>query len=230
MIKAEKKLSIAFYWHMHQPVYQLNADSDYLMPWVRLHAVKDYLDMLLVTEKFENLKLNFNLVPALLDALIEYGDENVHDIHSRLSVTDINKFTEDDKEFVLNNFFDAEYSSMIFPHEYYNELYQRRFSNESSNINSFSDQEYSDIMAWFNLVWIDSIFPDKIPKLKELIEKEKNVIELEKRRALTGNKIAVDTLVVVAKWLERDEQKLRDLKYINNTGIRRGEALDEYIK
>lgn len=67
-------------------------------------------------------------------------------------------------------------------------------------------------------------------ELKELIEKEKNVIELEKRRALARNKIAVDALVVVAKWLERDEQKLRDLKYINNTGIRRGEVLDEYIK
>ena len=40
-----KKLSIAFVWHMHQPMYKLNADSDYLMPWVRLHAVKDYLDI-----------------------------------------------------------------------------------------------------------------------------------------------------------------------------------------
>ena len=40
MMSQAKKLSIAFYWHMHQPVYQLSPEGDYLMPWVRLHAVK----------------------------------------------------------------------------------------------------------------------------------------------------------------------------------------------
>ena len=48
MVGNTKKLSIAFYWHMHQPVYQLTPDSDYIMPWTRLHAVKDYLDMLTI--------------------------------------------------------------------------------------------------------------------------------------------------------------------------------------
>ena len=39
MNKRVKKLSLAIYWHMHQPVYEL--EGTYLMPWVRLHAVKD---------------------------------------------------------------------------------------------------------------------------------------------------------------------------------------------
>ena len=174
MGNSEKKLSIAFYWHMHQPVYQLNSDSDYLMPWVRLHGVKDYLDMLLIMEKFEKLKLNFNLSPCLLDAIINYGKNNYHDIHSRLTVTNISDFTNDDKEFVLNNFFDVEYSSMIFPYETYNELYQKRFASERVDINSFSEQEYSDIMALFNLVWIDPIYQNIYPELKSLIKKGKN--------------------------------------------------------
>ena len=108
-----KKLSIAFYWHMHQPVYQLTPDGDYIMPWVRLHAVKDYLDMPLFVEKFKNLKLNFNIVPVLFDALIDYGEKGLHDIHSRLTVTDIDDLTDDDKEFIINNFFDSNYHSMI---------------------------------------------------------------------------------------------------------------------
>ena len=66
MMSKTKKLSIAFYWHMHQPVYQLTPDGDYLMPWVRLHAVKDYLDMVEILSKFKKLKLNFNLVLVLL--------------------------------------------------------------------------------------------------------------------------------------------------------------------
>lgn len=171
MAANEKKLSIAFYWHMHQPVYQLNSDSDYLMPWVRLHAVKDYLDMLLIIDEFKNIKLNFNLVPVLLDALIEYGEKDYHDIHSRLTVTSIADLTNDDKEFILNNFFDANYQSMIFHHEHYSKLYQKRFASEKVNINDFSEQEFSDIMAWFNLAWFDPTHKSKYPELKELLNK-----------------------------------------------------------
>lgn len=173
MMSVGKKLSIAFYWHMHQPVYQLNPDGDYLMPWVRLHGVKDYLDMLLIMKNFKELKLNFNLVPILLDAFIDYGEKEYHDIHSRLTITDISELTKDDKEFILNNFFDANYSSMIFPHEQYNELYQKRFADEKANIDDFSQQEYSDIMAWFNLTWIDPVYKKMFPEFKALLKKGK---------------------------------------------------------
>lgn len=173
MMSVGKKLSIAFYWHMHQPVYQLNPDGDYLMPWVRLHGVKDYLDMLLIMKNFKDLKLNFNLVPILLDAFIDYGEKEYHDIHSRLTITDIAELTKDDKEFILNNFFDANYSSMIFPHEHYNELYQKRFADEKADIEDFSQQEYSDIMAWFNLTWIDPVYKKMFPEFKALLKKGK---------------------------------------------------------
>ena len=104
MMSQTKKLSIAFYWHMHQPVYQLTPDGDYIMPWVRLHAVKDYLDMAMWVNKFENLKLNFNFVPVLFDSIIEYADHGAHDIHSRLTITPEEKLNEKDKIFILNNF------------------------------------------------------------------------------------------------------------------------------
>ncbi|MFQ8626541.1 MAG: hypothetical protein ACLSA2_08860 [Candidatus Gastranaerophilaceae bacterium] len=48
--------------------------------------MKDYLDMVLILENFK-IKLNFNLVPVLLDSLIDYGENDLHDIHSRLTVT-----------------------------------------------------------------------------------------------------------------------------------------------
>lgn len=174
MMSVGKKLSIAFYWHMHQPVYQLNSESDYLMPWVRLHGVKDYLDMVLILNNFKELKLNFNLVPALLDALIDYGEKNYHDIHSRLTISDVSEFTNDDKEFILNNFFDANYASMIYHHEPYSKLYQKRCSSENSSINDFSNQEYADIMAWFNLSWIDPTYKYMFPELQKILDKESN--------------------------------------------------------
>lgn len=173
MMSQTKKLSIAFYWHMHQPVYQLTPTGDYLMPWVRLHAVKDYLDMVLILEKFPKIKLNFNLVPVLLDSLIDYGENDLHDIHSRLTITDIEDLTADDKEFIINNFFDANFQSMILPSEEYNRLYQKYQMNPENDINMFSNQEYSDLMALFNLAWFDPIYKNIYPELKKLIKKGK---------------------------------------------------------
>lgn len=183
-----KKLSVAFYWHMHQPVYQLSPDGDYLMPWVRLHAVKDYLDMALKVEQFKNIKLNFNLVPVLLDSLIDYGENDMHDLHSRLTISPVEELDEEDKEFIINNFFDANYQSMIFPYEKYNELYQKRLANIDEGIKVFSEQEYSDLMAWFNLVWFDPIYKNKYPEIKKLLKKgsgftledRKTIIELQR--------------------------------------------------
>lgn len=172
MMSQNKKLSIAFYWHMHQPVYQMTPTGDYLMPWVRLHAIKDYLDMLMFVDKFKNLKLNFNLVPVLLDSLIDYGENNFHDIHSRLTVTE--NLTDVDKEFIINNFFDANYHSMILPNAEYNRLYQKYQTAKDNDISVFSEQEYSDLMALFNLAWFDPSHKNKYPELRKLIKKEKN--------------------------------------------------------
>ena len=174
MMSQTKKLSIAFYWHMHQPVYQLSPTGDYIMPWVRLHAVKDYLDMLIIINRFKKLKLNFNLVPVLLDALIDYGENEFHDIHSRLTVSDVENLNDDDKEFIINNFFDANYHSMILQHKEYRRLFQKYQSSAENDISIFSNQEYSDLMALFNLVWFDPIYKSMYPDLKKLLKKGKN--------------------------------------------------------
>lgn len=174
MMSQNKKLSIAFYWHMHQPVYQLSPEGDYLMSWVRLHAVKDYLDMLTIIEEFKNIKLNINLVPVLLDSLIDYGEYGAHDLHSRLSITPIEDLSVEDKEFILNNFFDANYKTMIYPYPAYNKLFRKRQSVSDVNVEEFSNQEFSDLMALFNLVWFDPSYAEVYPELKRLFKKGKN--------------------------------------------------------
>ncbi len=174
MMSQSKKLSIAFYWHMHQPVYQLTTNGDYLMPWVRLHAVKDYLDMALWAKKFDRLKLNFNFVPALLDAIIDYAEKNAHDIHSRLTITPEEQLNHEDKIFILNNFFDSNYQTMILTNEEYHRLYQIVQAHGTVNTEIFTNQEYADIMALFNLAWIDPSFKTSNKELKRLVKKGKN--------------------------------------------------------
>ena len=156
---------------MHQPAYKLNPESDFLLPWVRMHAVKDYLDMVLIMKDFPKLKLNFNLVPLLLQSLIDYGQNHAQDVHSKLSVTPIEELTDDDKRLILANFFDANFTAMISHHEEYERLYKKRVIDNVYDINEYTDQEYSDIMAWFNLAWFDPIYGEIYPELKQLAEK-----------------------------------------------------------
>ncbi len=144
------------------------------MPWVRLHAVKDYLDMALWTKKFEKLKLNFNFVPILVDSIIDYGEKEAHDIHSRMTITPENELTKEDKIFILNNFFDANYQTMILSNPEYHRLYQIVQAEGTNDVSILSNQEYADLMALFNLAWIDPSFKTSNSELKKLIKKGKN--------------------------------------------------------
>ena len=162
-----KKLAVAFIWHMHQPCYKDENSGLYLMPWVRLHAVKDYLDMLLLTTEFPNIKQTFNLVPLLLDQIEDYANNDAHDIHSNLTIRDIDEFSRDDKEFVLSNFFAANYAHQVEPHPRYLELYNKYF-NEQASVEEFSNQELSDIMMLFNLAWFDPLHVEKNQELADL--------------------------------------------------------------
>lgn len=164
-----KKLSLAIYWHMHQPVYEI--EGTYLMPWARLHAVKDYLDMELFLERFPKLKLNFDVVPALVDTIIDYSN-GANDIHSELTTSDVENLTDEEKSFILNNFFSPKFETMLFKSENYKNLYQKRFAKDVCNPAEFNNQELSDLMALFNLVWIDPIHFTRYPRLQELWDKQ----------------------------------------------------------
>ena len=167
-----KKLNIAFIWHFHQPNYQADYDGDFLLPWARLHATKDYLDMLKWTDKFKNLKLNFDFSPVLLTALQKYS-EGASDLHLKLFLKDTKELDENEKIFILNNYFDLNYKNMVLKRPYFTELYNKRANAENLNVEMFNSQEYSDIMANFTLLWIDESFRDEYKELDEIFDKQK---------------------------------------------------------
>lgn len=178
-----KKMNIAFVWHFHQPLYQENQNGDFLMPWVRLHATKDYLDMLLRVADFRKIKLNFNLSPVLVDSIEKYI-QGFKDIHLKLLLCDIETLDNDDKLFILENFFDVNYSNMLLERKYFVELYEKRiqYAQDPEITNKFTSQEYADIMANFTLCWIDKRFSDKYEGLRELLEKERGYTFNDRQR------------------------------------------------
>ncbi|TAN54398.1 MAG: hypothetical protein EPN19_06350, partial [Betaproteobacteria bacterium] len=48
-----RRLDLVLLWHMHQPDYRDHASGEFALPWVYLHAIKDYADMAWHLERHE---------------------------------------------------------------------------------------------------------------------------------------------------------------------------------
>ena len=73
-------LNVVLCWHMHQPDYRDHVRDEFQLPWVYLHAIKDYVDMAAHIEAVPGAKAVFNFSPVLLDQLAIYE----HQIEGRL--------------------------------------------------------------------------------------------------------------------------------------------------
>jgi alpha-amylase/alpha-mannosidase (GH57 family) len=66
---------LAFLWHMHQPDYRHPESGQFVLPWVLLHAIKDYSDMAAHLERHPDIRCTVNFVPVLLDQIEDYATQ-----------------------------------------------------------------------------------------------------------------------------------------------------------
>ncbi len=181
----DSPLYIAFLWHFHQPNYKDPHTGIYRLPWVRLHGIKDYLDMVKRVEKFPSLKLTFNIVPSLMEQLNDYVENDAKDIYLLLTLKNPNDLTEAEKIFILENFFLANWDNMIKPYPRYYELLQKRgfrfTKKDLAKVSRyFSEGDIRDLQVLFNLSWVDPIFRDADPFLKGLMQRGRDFNENDK--------------------------------------------------
>lgn len=178
------ELTVCFIWHMHQPDYKDQLSGRYMMPWVRLHAIKDYLDMVTVLSEFPKIRQTFNLVPSLIEQLKDYSQPGVWDRHQEVTLREV--YTPEDRLFILERFFDAHPDRMIGALPTYRKLHERRnqFKTAAEGVSAFSDQEFSDITALFNLCWFDPQWMAKYPELSAMAARGKNFTLAERARIL----------------------------------------------
>ncbi|MCM8765659.1 MAG: glycoside hydrolase family 57 protein, partial [Candidatus Omnitrophica bacterium] len=182
-------LYLAFLWHMHQPYYKNLLTGEVYLPWVRLHGIKDYLDMLIILERYPRIKATFNLVPSLIDQLEDYTKGNIRDIYLEISRKNAEDLSLEDKIFLLTRFFNLNWQTMLKPYPRYQQLLQKRGESVSHKhtlqvLKNFTSQDFRDLIVWFNLSWFDPYFKENIPELKELIKKGKHFSEEEKNLVL----------------------------------------------
>ena len=129
-------LYVAFIWHQHQPLYKSpnsennseNEKGQYRLPWVRLHGTKDYLDLILILEKYPKLHQTVNLVPSLILQLEDYAKGKAIDPYLAVALTPNDQLTLEQKHFIVEHFFDGNHHTLVDPHPRYSFLYeQKRF-------------------------------------------------------------------------------------------------------
>ena len=146
-----KKLYLSLLWHQHQPYYKNDSDGRFYMPWVYLHALKDYYEMAAHVEK-SGVKAVFNYVPSLLIQLKEYTDFNAADNFLILMRKQTSSLTQEERQLVLNQCCMANFNTMIKPIKRFYELHQKIVAS-NGNAADFSDAEILDLEVVYILSW-----------------------------------------------------------------------------
>lgn len=190
-------VSLAILWHFHQPMYSKPDDCTLPLPWVRLHCIKDYLDMLRHVQQYPDVHITFNFTPSLLMQIETYKNRLCTDKQFLLFKKPAAHLTPDEKRDILRDFFLAHWERMIKPNKRYLSLLLKRGKNivedELASIaQTFTEQELRDLQIWANLVWIDPLFRQDI---KDLYTKGKNFTEEDKDRVIQVQNGIIDTLI-----------------------------------
>lgn len=141
---------LALIWHQHQPRYPFRPGTRvFEQPWVRLHAAKDYADMVLLVREFPGLRVTFNLTPILLEQLDEYA-RGATDRHAELAAQDPATWSSAVRREAADRFFQVS-DPMLAQWPQLSHLKAKGWT-------TFTAQDWRDAATLFHLAWTDRMF------------------------------------------------------------------------
>ena len=156
-----KRLDLVFLWHMHQPDYRDHVNGEFVLPWVYLHALKDYSDMAAHLERHPKIRAVVNFVPVLLDQIEDYCAQfdsgRFRDPLLRLlAQDDLNPIGTSDRKLLLEACFRSNHSTMLEPFPHYQRLHEIHtlLTREGDTALAYLSGDYfADLVIWYHLVW-----------------------------------------------------------------------------
>ena len=189
----EPGLDIVFLWHMHQPDYRAPEDRDYALPWVYLHALKDYSDMAAHLERHPKMRGVVNFVPVLLEQIEDYVEQlesnELRDPLLRLLAHPAPEaLTSAEKLFAVEACFRANRQMMVEPFPAYKrlaDLHQMVHGHGQGAIDYLSGHYFSDLVTWYHLAWTGETVRRQNPLVAELMGRGAR-FTFDERTALLG--------------------------------------------
>ena len=150
------RIHLVLLWHMHQPQYRDPETGRYVLPWTRLHALKDYWGMVRVLEEFPRVHATFNVVPSLGIQLEEYASGRFAEPWFDLACRAAEGLTHEEKTELLARAFQVNFENLMARWPRYIELYQwSRRSDTSNPLVSFATRDWRDLQVLSQLAWMD---------------------------------------------------------------------------
>jgi alpha-amylase/alpha-mannosidase (GH57 family) len=166
-------IRVVILWHQHQPYYKDLVTGEYRLPWVRLHALKDYYGMVKLLDEFPNVHQTFNLVPSLITQIQDYVGGTAQDPFFEVASRPAKDLTTDERQFALRYLFQANPVNMIGRYPRYRELWDKfRGAGENAEraAKYFVPQDFTDLQVLSQLAWFDEFFLED-PLVAELVQK-----------------------------------------------------------
>ncbi len=192
-----RSLDVAFVWHMHQPYYRISDSGAFEMPWVRLHAVKDYVTMVEILEGYPGLRQTFNLVPSLVEQLLEYATGQYVDTYEEHTRKPAAELSRSERSFLLGVMCERSSHPRARRYPRYLELALKRDSSTTNGrvrIEEFSEAELRDVQVLFDLAWFHPTSLTEGP-LTDLVARGRDFAESDKQAVRTAQAALLDRIV-----------------------------------
>lgn len=167
-------------WHMHQPPYGVPGRGLKVLPWVRLHAIKSYYDMLRVVQEVPGARCTFNASGGLLEQLDAYVERDERDMWWVLTLRPAADLDDQERRHLVEHFFSLPWDTCVQPHARYAELLEKRQAQAVIDPSAFTVAELRDLQVWFNLAWFGFAAQEERGVVQALMEKGRGFTEGEK--------------------------------------------------
>lgn len=190
------RLPVVLCWHMHQPDYRGPGGSDYRLPWVYLHAFKDYADMAAHLEEVEEARAVVNFAPVLLEQIDDYSRQiaawqtrgrRIRDpLLSALAGPGL-PLDSASRRNIVNACRRANEKHLIDRFPCYSELIElAEWIGRHRNADPYlSDQYLADLLVWYHLAWTGEHVRENDQRIASLQKKGRG-FNLDDRRALVA--------------------------------------------
>ena len=186
-------------WHMHQPFYKDLVTGEYRLPWVRLHALKDYYGMVKLLDEFPGIHQNFNLVPSLITQIQDYVAGTAKDPFYDVAAKPAADLTGLERRFALQYLFQANLTNLIQRYPRYAELYDKfeSYAQEPEIAEKrFSTQEFADLQVLSQLAWFDEFMLESPgPALQALLAKGRDFTRADQEFVLAKAKELIASIL-----------------------------------
>ena len=176
------RVHLMILWHMHQPQYRDPATGRYVLPWTRLHALKDYWGMVRVLEEFPGVHATMNVVPSLGAQLEEYASGRFNEPWFTLAFKPAQQLTPEDKSEILARAFQVNYDHLLARWPRFVELH--RWASEQGPeraAHTFAERDWRDLQLLSQLAWMDEEYLASDPLVSALATKGTDFSEQDKQ-------------------------------------------------